>query len=288
MNRTTLPTRRRYLDKILTEFQENNIVDARRNVEWILSEVCSCSRSEIYADPDLRLSLAEYERINEMKARRLQHEPLQYILGYSDFRYLRLKVSPATLIPRPETEGVIDLALQSLFPNSKPRILDIGTGSGCIALSVKQEWVQSTVEACDVSPEALEIARYNAQSLGLTVHFVEADLLHPGFSNHFDKPFDLILSNPPYIPDHERDTLDPEVQFFEPAGALFTGSDPLLYYRALARHALKMLATTGRLIVETHTDYAQATAQLFSDSGFREVAVKEDLSKRPRYVVAHL
>ncbi|MEO1480418.1 MAG: peptide chain release factor N(5)-glutamine methyltransferase, partial [Bacteroidota bacterium] len=181
-------------------------------------------------------------------ARRLAREPLQNVTGEAHFYGLALRVEPAVLIPRPETEEVVEAALKTIADADAPWVLDIGTGSGAIALAVKHERPDAEVFAVDVSAEALDVAMRNAQRLGLDVAFVHADLFDPRFTERVENRFDLVLSNPPYVPDDELDTLQPEVRDFEPEGALVTGGDPLRFYRALAVVGAELLKPSGWLV----------------------------------------
>jgi release factor glutamine methyltransferase len=193
-------------------------------------------------------------------------------------------------------------------------VVDVGTGSGCIACAVAHERPTARVVGCDVSTDALAVARANADALGLPIAFGEADLTAPAFPAQvralLDRPgdappedaadgkassddatgdaarFDLVVSNPPYVPDAEADTLAPEVREHEPPVALFTGADPLVCYRALARHAADLLRPGGRLVTETHADYAADVAAVFRDAGLADVRTERDLAGRPRLALA--
>jgi release factor glutamine methyltransferase len=242
--------------------------------------------------------------------RRAAREPLQYVLGHADFYGLRLRVTPAVLIPRPETERVVERALALIADVPTPRVVDVGTGSGCIACAVAHERPTARVVGCDVSTGALAVARANADALGLPIAFGEADLTAPAFPAQvralLGRPggpppedaatggdalsdaarFDLVVSNPPYVPDAEADALAPEVREHEPPVALFTGADPLVCYRALARHAAALLRPGGRLVTETHADYAADVAAVFRDAGLADVRTERDLAGRPRLALA--
>lgn len=288
------------------------VEDARRSAAWLLEEALGLSRIDVVSGPRKQVSRAEEERFQEMVNRRVRREPVQYILGHTDFYGIRLRVTPDVLIPRPETEVLVEYALRRLRnPNSlsqipdqgrepkvckaeqarcgKPWVLDVGTGSGAIALAIKKERPDATVFASDVSRSALDVARDNAETLSLDVSFVEADALSPSFVDGIPSRFDLLISNPPYVPEAERATLSPEVRDHEPVQALFVSDrDPLIFYRALLGHAGHVLQPGGVLLVEAHMDLAGDVENLFAGGGLERVEIVPDLSGRPRIVVGVL
>jgi len=203
-----------------------------------------------------------------------------------EFLGLRLEVGPGVLVPRPETEWLTERVLQELQSTPGPRVLDLGTGSGCIALAIKHHRSDAGVWACDISPEALAIARRNAERLGLQVHWVKADMLADSFPENVPGPFDLIVSNPPYLALHEADELPPEVRDYEPPVALYAGEDPLRFYRALARHGHVLLKPGGRLACEVHAHYGTDVVALFEACGYEAVRLERDLAGNPRLVWA--
>lgn len=277
------PWRRRDLLETGTQrLQAAGVPEARRNSEWMLEAVLDCSRALLYAYPERLVPRPAVAAFGEMLARRLRREPLQYVVGFTDFYGLRLQVTPDVLIPRPETEQVVEAALALLRPLPSPRVLDVGTGSGCIPLALRQERPDAEVYACDVSPAALAVARANAEAAGLPVTFFEADVLAPSFTVHAPAGLDLLISNPPYIPQAEAETLEPEVRAYEPALALFAGDDPLRFYRVLVRHAGTLLRPGGLLVLETHADYGRAVCDLMQAAGLRAVRLANDLAGYPR------
>jgi release factor glutamine methyltransferase len=222
-------------------------------------------------------------------ARRARHEPAAYIVGFREFYGRPFAVSPAVLIPRPETEGIIDAGLQFLRervgPDRRARVLDIGTGSGCLAITMALEWPGATVVATDVSVPALDVARQNAAAWGISdgvtfTEAVEASLL--------GGPFDLILTNPPYVPEADRDKLQPEVRNFEPAIALFGGPDGLDVIRALVRSAAAGLAPGGQLVMEVGMGQADEVTRLLTAERLIWRETRPDLAGIPRVVVADL
>ena len=261
---------------------------ARRTAEWILAEVLEASRAALYARPNRPVSPAAAQQYEALVERRAQGEPLQHVLGHTSFYGLRIQVSPAALVPRPETETVVAQALDALSDAEAPRILDVGTGSGCIALALKQERPDALVYACDVSPDALALARTNREALGLDVQLLEADLRAEGVPAALPRALDLLVSNPPYIPDAEADALPSTVREYDPALSLFAGKDPLRYYRPLVRWGTALCRPGGAVVCEVHAEYADAVAALFRRGGRRgglaAVTVEADLSGRPRVV----
>ena len=221
-----------------------------------------------------------------MAERRASGEPVQYVLGHADFFGLRLDVSPAVLIPRPETEELAEHALALVDGVAAPWVLDVGTGSGALALAVKHRRPDAVVFAVDVSEAALAVAAANARRLGLDLALVHADARRPGLADRIPAVFDLVVSNPPYVPDAERATLQAEVRR-EPELALFVpDADPLVFYRALAGHAGRLLRPGGRLAAETHAEHGAAVRELFAAAGFADAELRQDLAGRDRIVSA--
>ena len=216
--------------------------------------------------------------------RLLAHEPVQYILGTAPFLALDLEVGPGVLIPRPETEELAQLLLAALRGAASPRILDVGTGSGCLAVALAHYLPRADVTGLDVSPEALAIARRNGARYGERVRWWRADIFGelPAAA-----PFDVIVSNPPYVPQREAAEMAPHVRDHEPALALFVpDDDPLKYYRRLAEVGAEHLRPGGRLYLETHTAYAGAVKALLTEAGYAAVRVIDDFTGRPRFVEA--
>ena len=256
----------------------------RRTAEWMLTEVLGCDRAQLYAHPERAIVSEAAQTFEKMVERRVRGEPLQHILGYASFRGLQLRVSPAVMVPRPETEVVVDRALACIEGTEAPRVLDVGTGSGCIALAIKHERPDAEVHACDVSPDALAAAQASAQDHQLDVHLFEADALADEIPDEDAESLDLLVSNPPYIPESEADTLPPVVREYDPDVALFSGEDPLRFYRALVDWAHALCAPGAAVVVETHAAYADAVEALLRREGLTDVQVEEDLSGRPRVV----
>lgn len=279
-----MTTRRVLLNEAAERLSDAGIENARRNAEWMLEGALGLDRTTLLANLGEPVTDEERAAFEAMMTRRLRREPLQYVVGHADFYGLRLRVTPAVLIPRPETEEVVEAALGHLKEVKTPWVLDMGTGSGAIALALKHERPDAEVFACDISEDALAVAADNADRLALDVSFIHADALAPAFVDGVPACFDALVANPPYVPDGEAATLEPEVRDFEPASALFTGDDPLVYYRAITGHAVRVLKPGGLILFEAHTDYADAVRTLLEDGGYTDTAVKSDLSGRPRIV----
>lgn len=269
--------------------------DARRHASWIAQHTLALGRAQIIAYPDAPVAPADADRARALADRRAAGEPLQYVLGEAHFFGLRLRVAPGVLIPRPETEQVVEAALERLGGAAAPRCLDVGTGSGAIALAIASARPDARVVACDVSADALAIARGNAEALGLAgrIAFAHADALAPGFPDALraaaglapDARFDLLISNPPYVPDTEREAMQPEVRDHEPDLALFTGPDALVFYRAITTRAPALLVPGGTLAFETHADGMEAVADLLRAAGFAGVEARRDYAGLGRIVL---
>lgn len=222
--------------------QEKGIANGRREAEWIFAETLGLTRLELYTGFDRPLIPEEVDRLRSLVTRRGSRMPLAYVLGNQPFHGLRLAISPAVLVPRPETEELVDLVLKELPPGA--RVLDVGTGSGAIALALKQARPDCRVEASDISEAALAVARANAARLGHEVAFHQGHL-----ASGLNGPFQLVVANLPYIGEDERHLCDPETAF-EPSQALFAGADGLDLMRELLADAPRLLAPGGLLWLE--------------------------------------
>lgn len=267
--------------------RDGGIDDARRNVEWMLRHVLGLGRAALLSEPGRSLDPHTAAAFEAMLRRRLRREPLQYVLGETDFYGLRLILTPDVLIPRPETEQVVTAALEAVQSVAAPRVLDVGTGSGCIALALKDRRPDAEVVGVDVSEAALAVARRNAALLGLDVRFLWADARDVAFEAPVSgEPFDLVVSNPPYVPLEEASTLEPEVRDHEPGVALFTVADPLEFYRVLADRGRTVLRPGAWLVVECHAAYGEAVAALYRSRAYEAVTLETDWAGRPRIVTA--
>ena len=262
-------------------FTEKGIPNPRHDAEYLLASILKCPRIDLYLKHDREISTLHRTQYKELIQRRARREPLQYILGTQDFWKLTLKVTPDVLIPRPETELLVEAALKILQQNAatNPTILDIGTGSGCIALTLAQEIPNSQVIATEISKPALAIAQANAASLDLKdrVHFVLTDLTSTLAWQAEGRCFDIIISNPPYIARTEFPSLQPEVRDFEPRVALDGGEDGLDFYPRIFQDAQILLAEGGWLLLEMGEGHADALMAMGEKTQmFSEIAVIPD------------
>jgi release factor glutamine methyltransferase len=258
----------------------DGIVTARLDAELLVAHVLGISRSALAVERNRELSATERERVAQLAARRAAREPLQYIVGEWGFRRLTLTVDERALIPRPETETVVERCLALLEGRDAPRVLDVGTGSGAIALAIADEHPGARVTGIDVSAEALSLARENSARTGVAIELLEIDLL----SGLTGADWDLVVSNPPYVRPDEATGLAPEVVEWEPHVALFDAG----HTETLVRAAAAVLATRGALVLESYDERARAVADLLSRAGFVDVAVTRDLAGRDRVVEGRL
>jgi release factor glutamine methyltransferase len=247
------------------------IETARVDAELLLARALDLQRIELYTQHDRPLSEAERASARELVQRRGKREPLAYVLGDWDFRRLTLKTDRRALIPRPETEIVVERCLALLRETEAPRIADVGTGTGAIALALKQERPDAVVVATDISKDALALAGENAEANEIDVRFVLGDLLAG-----VEGPLDLVVSNPPYVGAEELDALEPEVREWEPRGALVDEGQTA----RLARDAQTVL--DGWLVLEVHEERAQAMSDELEKLGFKGVSIGLDLAGRER------
>lgn len=271
--------------RIATSYEDG---EARAIARILIEELFGLSYTDIVCGATDQLSADDTLRLDTAVRRIEQGEPLQHVLGYADFCGNHFGVNASVLIPRPETEWLVDEGeklmndASNAAPSAPKRILDIGTGSGCIAISLKLRLGEAYVEAWDISEEALRTAESNAKALKAEVAFCKRDALR---AEESVAPWDLIVSNPPYICDSERADMDDNVLLHEPHTALFVpDDDPLRFYRAIARYALRSLSNGGSLLFECNTRYAEATGKMMREMGFEDVTVNDDCFGLPRFV----
>ncbi|MBR3977697.1 MAG: peptide chain release factor N(5)-glutamine methyltransferase [Bacteroidaceae bacterium] len=248
----------------------------------IATELLGVSQMAFYLKDDITLTAEQQAQLESAIERLQKHEPIQYIQGYCNFCGLRFKVTPATLIPRPETSELVEwIAIEATGNES---ILDIGTGSGCIAISLANKLPQSKVTAWDISPEALAIAAENSKANGCTVLFEQADILS---YEPTEAQFDIIASNPPYIKESEKSAMHSNVLDWEPHTALFVpDSDPLLFYRTIANKGLTLLKPGGTLYFEINRAHGAETAELLANYGYKNIELRKDISGNDRMIKA--
>lgn len=269
--------------------EEKNIDEARLTVELLLAHALKMKRIQLYMNFDKPMTAEELAGYKLLLKRRLTREPVQYIIGETEFMGLPFTVDHRVLIPRPETETLVEEALRCCkdirTAGAPIAVLDVGTGSGCIAVSFAKLFPGSVVDAIDISADALDVARLNAERNTVAVNFASADI----FSDErlpFSQPYDAILSNPPYISTEIYATLQPEIRDFEPLAAETDGADGLSFYRRLAGVAKTLLTTSGIIAVEHAFDQQEDVMAIFAASGWRTVLPVKDYSGSPRCVIA--
>jgi release factor glutamine methyltransferase len=266
-------------------FREKGIESWRLEAQLLLAHALECRRPELYTRWDETVDEKRRGKFRELIKRRLEGCPVQYLLGYRDFFLLNLEVTPAVLIPRPETELLVTEALNYLKPLGAPQVLDVGTGSGCIAIAIAHRRPTAKVTASDISAEALEVARRNAARHGVAekIHFVEGDLLAPLNGEQFD----LIVSNPPYVSHPEYEGLAAHVRNFEPRLALDGGTDGFSIYDRLIPDSIHHLAPGGRLLLEIGHSQEAGVRRRVEAAGLIAAATIRDDQRHPRVIAAH-
>lgn len=257
--------------------------EASALARWILEEEFGFSTLELYAGKDTDFPMEKRNRLNDILVRLARFEPIQYIIGKTEFCGLTLKVSSDVLIPRPETAELVDWIVSDC-PQSGLRVLDIGTGSGCIAITLAERMVEAEVSAWDISEKALAVARENALHNNVRIAFSCMDV--------FNEPtdisvFDIIVSNPPYITESERAEMERNVLDYEPEIALFVpDTDPLRFYRRIAHIGNQMLKPGGKLFFEINRAYGSETAAMLKYGGYSQVEVRSDSYGNARMIKA--
>ncbi|MBZ5684893.1 MAG: peptide chain release factor N(5)-glutamine methyltransferase [Acidobacteriia bacterium] len=286
------------LSAAISRLKTENVPSPRMNAEMLLMFTLNCDRAYLFAHPDRELTTEEESRYESALAERTRGVPAQYITGHQEFWGMDVIVTPAVLIPRPETEHVIETVLEIQTsgvrpqtsaktnsevrgPKSKVRIVDVGTGSGCIALALAKELAHAEIHATDISPDALEIARANAarHQLEHRIYFHQSDLLE-GLKGDFD----FVVSNPPYVGESEEDQVQLEVRKFEPRNAVFAGPAGTEVIARLIPQARQILRPGGWLIMEISGTIAKEVRKLLED--WQDVQIKPDLQSIPRVVKA--
>lgn len=253
--------------------------EARRIALTAAAALSGESEAKFLADPNQRVNIDGVERCAAQLAAGC---PVQYVTGRTEFCDMTFHVDGSVLIPRPETEELVLWAEQCAADHRNPRILDVCTGSGCIAIVLAAHLPQAEVTALDISHAALETARRNASMNGVRIRFIEDDALN-GMPSLTGETFDIIVSNPPYIPHSEIESMHVNVTRYEPHEALFVDDiDPLVFYRAIARAARTMLSEDGSLLFEVHEAWAERTAEMLRGEGFGQTEVRIDLFGKPR------
>lgn len=271
------------LKKTEAFFAKAGLENPKIEAEWLLAQTLGCRRLELFLQWERPLAEDELERLRERVRRRAGGEPLQYVVGYSDFHDIRLAVGPGVLIPRPETEELVSLVIEELRCLESPRLIDLGTGSGAIALALAHALASARVLALDASPEALRQARANAESLGLRerVAFRRGDWL-----SGIDTEADGIIANPPYLTEAEWETARPEVREHEPREALVAVDEGQADLLRIIDEAYPLLARGGFLALEMGLAHGPPLREAATGKGYARVEVRQDLHGRERFLFA--
>jgi release factor glutamine methyltransferase len=271
------------IERTTTYFAKNGVTNPRLQAEWLMADVLGCKRLDLYLRFDKPLEEAVLEKLRPMVKRRARREPLQYIIGNAPFLDLALKCDARALIPRPETEELVGEVLRRVGAKHPAKALDLGTGTGAIALSLARAWPETRVTAADLSPEALALAKENAAANGLTerVTFISSD-----WFSAVSGEFGVIVSNPPYLTDQEWSDAEPEVRDHEPKNALVAPEEGLADLEAIVRGAAKHLAPGGLLALETGIAHHAALAKIAAGAGYSASEGVRDLAGQPRYFFA--
>ncbi len=271
-----------HIKKELSSFYAEG--EASAMAKWISSDILHLSTMELYTGKDMNFSTKEWKEVEDILARLKQREPLQYILQEAPFCGLSFHVEKGVLIPRPETEELVEWIVSDCQEAGKVRILDIGTGSGCIPVALAEKLPEAEVASCDISAEALRVAAVNVKRYGGKVTLFQADILQDELP---DCRVDVLVSNPPYITESERGEMEVNVLDWEPELALFVpDTDPLRFYRRIARKGLDWLTEGGALYFEINRAYGAETVRMLEECGYRDIALRKDLSGNDRMIKA--
>ena len=279
---------RKYYTSELEKIYDSD--EANALIMILLEHYFGIDRVKIAMDPELRLSESELLTLHFAVKELLKNKPVQYILGETEFCGMRFFVDENVLIPRPETEELVNQLVScsvNQLPSSSYRILDIGTGSGCIAISLAKLFKNSVVTAVDISEKALEVAKKNAETNGVNVNFIKDDILNPKSPELLDNQFDIIVSNPPYVCESEKTEMRANVLDYEPSSALFVSdNDPLIFYRKILEFAQKNLKPDGEIWFEINEKLGAEMKNLCIEKGFENVEIIKDFRGRDRILRA--
>lgn len=277
-----------YINDSLKDIYPSNEIGSFTRL--IMEQVCGLKPHNLLFCKDKEISETEKAKIRQIVARLQKEEPIQYILGIADFYGRTFAVTPSVLIPRPETEELVERIIVDYEDSKEVKILDVGTGSGCIGITLRRQLRQSEVIAVDISADAIQIARKNARHLGVPVIFIQTDILSLKKSE-MDIPFifDVIVSNPPYVKNSEKAAMDKNVLEYEPHEALFVpDEDPLVFYRQIARLGKKKLKKEGRLYFEINAQCGQMMKEMLENEGYCQIELIQDIFGKDRIVKAHV
>lgn len=272
-------------DQLKTLYDEE---ESKNIAELVIEFTTGKSKTERISLRPSALNEGQLDQLNQFTNRLLQHEPVQYVLNQAWFCGLKFYVDKNVLIPRPETEELVEWIIANCrFPVDELNILDIGTGSGCIPISLKRRIRKAEVWGCDSSEAALKVARYNAENLGTAINFLQLDFLDEEQRKSLPV-YDIIVSNPPYVPSRDAATMKPNVLQYEPATALFVpDNDPLIFYRTIAEFGQEHLAKNAAIYVEIHEDLGQAVTKVFQNENY-STELKKDMQGKDRMLRAVL
>lgn len=274
------------------QFEQFGITDPQVNAEYLVLYILGIwNKNELQKYLNEQITSEEFTKYEGLVSRRLNHEPLQHIIGETEFFGLRLFTSPSALIPRPETEILVEEVLKEagLLLRKDLRILDIGTGSGAIALALASRLSDASILGIDISDDAISLSEKNKASLHFTnVSFEAMNVFSGIIEKRFSASVDILISNPPYISAEEFDTLDPEVKLFDPRIALTDESDGLIFYRRIAEIAPKILKENGKIIVEIGYGAAADVEKIFANAGLNVLRIIKDLQGIERVVIVSL
>ena len=260
----------------------NGFKNVRQEIEWMLCDLLKIDRSDLYLKINNKISKRNFSKLKEWINQRLKNKPLQYITGKTEFYGHQISVSPDVLIPRPETERLVDIAIDTIKNLSKPKILEVGTGSGCISIALGSAKKDANILSLDVSDSALEIAKINTKKNNISnIKFLKLDFLESIPKGQYD----LIISNPPYISKNEMKEIMLDVKEFEPKIALTDNNDGLEFYRRLSNKAKKMINEKGSLILEVGIgSHPIRVREIFHSSGFNKIDLISDYNGDPRVI----
>jgi release factor glutamine methyltransferase len=272
-----------FIKQIQSELQDFYPETEIRSFSYLIIEkLTNLSRTQIFVNKYTAFSEEQRKLAESFIIKLKKNVPIQYILGETEFYGLNFNVNESVLIPRPETEELVEWVRKENDKNANQNILDIGTGSGCIAISLKNEFKKADIDAFDISDAALEIAKSNSKRNNLVVNFSNVDILNVLDLN---KKWDIIVSNPPYIPENEKDEILPNVLEHEPHLALFVPDyDPLIFYIHIAQFAKKHLTKNGKLYFEIHREAGMKCSNLLVEQGFTNIELRKDISGNDRMI----
>lgn len=271
---------REVLQKLKTKFSSG---EAENITAMMFEKIAGISKTDLIKVKNLEINQPTIKQLEESVDKLFLDVPIQYILGEAWFYGNKFLVNPSVLIPRPETEELVELVLKELKSDANKSILDIGSGSGCIPITIKKKFNQAKVTSVDISKDALEIAKQNATIIGTFINFQKLDFLERE-NWQLLGVFDIIVSNPPYIPFSEKESLDKNVRDYEPETALFV-DEPLIFYRAIADFATTNLLKEGKIFMEVHENFSHSVSEHFVQKGFITNVLK-DIYGKDRFVVA--